>query len=268
MPPRMDVAIVGAGRVGTALATCLSAAGHSIVHRITRDSSSLLVDAPTCQLIVLSVPDPQLSDVVTALAPHVKRGHIVLHTSGAHGLDILDPIETTGAIVLAMHPIMTFVGGPEDASNLEGCYWGVTTTDELSDTIAELLVAELGGQMIRVSNNKRVAYHAALAYASNYTATVLSDARAQLADALQGSEDAAARVLKPLVEASIRNVLEAGPDAITGPAARDDVAMVQRHMGAIDDAGRRQAYRELARRTAELTGAHDVELWAHTGEQH
>ena len=108
----MDVAIVGAGRVGTALATRLSAAGHSIVHRITRDSSSLLVDAPTCQLIVLSVPDPQLSDVVTALAPHVKRGHIVLHTSGAHGLDILDPIETTGAIVLAMHPIMTFVGGP------------------------------------------------------------------------------------------------------------------------------------------------------------
>ena len=38
----MDVAIVGAGRVGTALATRLSAAGHSIVHRITRDSSSLL----------------------------------------------------------------------------------------------------------------------------------------------------------------------------------------------------------------------------------
>lgn len=268
MPPRMDVSIVGAGRVGTALAARLRAAGHHISHLVTRRSSSTLFDAPTSQLVVLSVPDPELAAVVEALAPHTSRGNIVLHTSGANGLEILDPIETTGAIVLAAHPIMTFVGGEEDISNLEGAFWGVTAADELGDTIAELLIAELGGFMVRVPNNQRAAYHAALAYASNYTATVLADARDQLAAALETpAVDTAARVLAPLVEASIRNVLAGGPAAITGPAARDDVETIQRHMQAIADTGRKQAYRELARRTAELTGAHNVELWAHTGEQ-
>ena len=53
-------------------------------------------------------------------------GQYVVHTSGRHGLAVLEPARAVGARVVAMHPAMTFTGTAVDLDRLAGCVFGVT----------------------------------------------------------------------------------------------------------------------------------------------
>jgi predicted short-subunit dehydrogenase-like oxidoreductase (DUF2520 family) len=57
-------------------------------------------------LLLLTVPDDMLSNVVTMLAASgaIRRGQYVAHTSGRHGLAVLQPAADLGAHVLTLHP--------------------------------------------------------------------------------------------------------------------------------------------------------------------
>src|SRR6476620_8393713 len=125
--PGLRIGVVGAGRVGAVLAAALSAAGHQISAVAGESAASrtrvetLLPgvhrDKPTavarsCDLLLLTVPDDMLGNVVSMLSASgaIRRGQQVVHTSGKHGLAVLAPAARLGAQVLAMHPAMTFTG--------------------------------------------------------------------------------------------------------------------------------------------------------------
>ena len=50
------------------------------------------------ELLLLAVPDDALADLVAGLANAgvLRRGTIVAHTSGAHGVDVLEPLVGRG----------------------------------------------------------------------------------------------------------------------------------------------------------------------------
>ena len=121
------IGVVGAGRVGAVLSAALRAAGHEVVAAAGDSDASLqrietllpgVRDAkPTdvaraCDLLLLTVPDDMLSNVVTTLvgAGAIREGQVVCHTSGRHGLAVLAPATGIGARPIAMHPAMTFTG--------------------------------------------------------------------------------------------------------------------------------------------------------------
>ena len=125
------IGVVGAGRVGAVLAAALRTAGHDIVAvagespasrtRIETLLPGVHVDKPTavaraCDLLLLTVPDDMLENVVNMLsaAGAIRSGQYVVHTSGKHGLAALAPAAARGAHVLAMHPAMTFTGTDVD----------------------------------------------------------------------------------------------------------------------------------------------------------
>ncbi|WP_295628065.1 Rossmann-like and DUF2520 domain-containing protein [uncultured Corynebacterium sp.] len=290
--PRLTVAVISAGAVGTAVGEALARVGHAVTSVVARSDASRaraglrlpqarLADvagaAADAELILLAVPDPELPSVVESIVPHVGPGRIVVHVAGSQGRAVLDPIALTGALTIAAHPAMTFAGVPDDTDRLSGCPWGVTVGDELSRTVAELLISELGGRAIPVPESHRPLYHAAMAHGSNHLGAVVADAVELLARAIadgdadgdgvathRGSGDAAreqaAALLGPLLEASLGNALKWGPRALTGPAARDDAGTVAKHLAEIDDALPRAVppYRALARRIAEMKGSADV----------
>ena len=134
--------------------------------------------------MLLAVPDDELRPLVAGLAATEvwRRGQLVAHTSGAHGIDILDPAAARGVLPLALHPVMTFTGRPEDLDRLEGASFGVTAPDELRP-VAEALVVELGGEPIWVPESARPLYHAALTMGANYLVTLVNDATDTLARA-------------------------------------------------------------------------------------
>ena len=259
------IGVVGAGRVGAVLAAALREAGHEIAavagesHASRTRIETLLpgvrVDKPTavsraCDLLLLTVPDDMLSNVVTMLAASgaIREGQYVVHTSGKHGLAVLQPAADAGAHVLAMHPAMTFTGTDVDLTRLEGCVYGVTANPDTEDLAAKL-VADLRGRLLRVAEDRRALYHAGLAHGANHLVTLVSQAMDLLRDS--GADDPAA-TLRPLLTAALDNALEYGSAALTGPIVRGDVETVRAHLR--DIAANRPAtlesYVAMARATA------------------
>ena len=88
----------------------------------------------------------------------------------------------------------------------------------------------MGGEPVWIPPQARPLYHAALAHGSNHLVTLVAQARQILDDA--GIEDGA-RVLGPLLQASLDNALASGDGALTGPVARGDSGTVATHLRAL-----------------------------------
>jgi predicted short-subunit dehydrogenase-like oxidoreductase (DUF2520 family) len=201
--------------------------------------------------VLLAVPDDALRPLVAGLAATDiwRPGQLVAHTSGAHGIDVLDPAAARGVLPLALHPVMTFTDRPEDLDRLDGASFGVTAPEELRPVV-EALVVELGGDPIWVPEPARPLYHAALSLGANHLVTLVNDATDTLTHA---GVQSAARLIAPLLSASLDNALRLGDRALTGPVSRGDVATVAVHLTTL----RREApdvvpaYVAMARRTAQ-----------------
>jgi len=259
------IGVVGAGRVGAVLSAALRAKGHEIVAAAGESTASLTrvrtllpgvpVDKPTavaraCDLLLLTVPDDMLGNVVSMLSASgaIRQGQYVVHTSGRHGLAVLDPAAARGARVLAMHPAMTFTGTSLDLGRLSGCMFGVTAARD-TETLAVDLVANLGGSVVWVPENKRTLYHAGLAHGANHLVTLVAQAMDLLS--ASGAVDPAG-TLRPLLTAALDNALEHGDAALTGPIVRGDVETVRAHLAdiAAESPDTLESYVVMARATA------------------
>ena len=242
---RLDVAVVGAGRVGPVLGAALRAAGHRItgVSARTRANAerveALLPDVPwiepadafAADLVLFAVPDDVLGPLVAELAPNVRAGQLVVHTCGLHGTGVLDPAAARGALPLALHPAMTFTGTSLDLQRLLGAAVAVTSSAVLAP-VADAIVREWGASPVAVADAERALYHAALAHGSNHLVTLV----AQALDAARAAVgDDAERVLRPLLQAALDNVLATGDAALTGPVARGDAGTVATHLRVLTD---------------------------------
>jgi predicted short-subunit dehydrogenase-like oxidoreductase (DUF2520 family) len=246
----LRVGVIGAGRVGTTLATALRAAGHEIVAAAGESAASrtrietmlpgVPVAKPTavaraCDVLLLTVPDDMLGNVVATLADAgaLHAGQYVVHTSGRHGLAVLAPAVAVGARPIALHPALTFTGTDLDLPRLQGCVFGVTA-GPAEHAMATQLVADLGGRIMWVPEERRSLYHASLAHGANHLVTLVSQAMEMLAAAgVGGSQDGVtpADTLRPLLEAALSNALAYGDAALTGPIVRGDVETVRAHLG-------------------------------------
>jgi predicted short-subunit dehydrogenase-like oxidoreductase (DUF2520 family) len=265
-PARLRVGVIGAGRVGAVLGAALAAAGHDVVAAAGLSAASadraarLLPGVPlvpadevvaASDLVVLAVPDDTLPGLVSGLAGTGawRAGQIAFHTSGAHGLAVLEPAERIGVLPLALHPAMTFSGGTEDTDRLAGAPFGVTSRP-VHRPVAETLVLEMGGEPFFVSEEDRRLYHAALVTGANHLVTLVAEA----ADLLRAAGvEAPSRVLTPLLTAALDNGLRRGDRGLTGPVSRGDVGTVGDHLATLGERAPASvgAYLAMARRTTE-----------------
>jgi predicted short-subunit dehydrogenase-like oxidoreductase (DUF2520 family) len=264
-PARLDVGVIGAGRVGTALAVALRRAGHRIAaasavssasrERVDRYLSGTPVLQPAdviaaADLVLLTVPDDALAGLVRGLAATGAplAGRMLAHTSGRHGLAVLEPATDLGALPLALHPVMTFTGRADDADKLAGISFGVTAPTVLRPA-AEVLVMEMGGEPVFIAEADRGLYHAALAGAANHLVTQVAQAEDLLTRAGVAQPG---RMLGPLLSAALDNALRLGDAGLTGPVARGDAETVAGHVDALraDAPEALPAYLALARLTA------------------
>jgi predicted short-subunit dehydrogenase-like oxidoreductase (DUF2520 family) len=253
----LRVGAVGAGRVGATLSAALRAAGHDVVAVAGESDASrqriaaLLPGVPTakpsdvaraCDLLLLTVPDDMLPNVVAMLSASgaIREGQYVAHTSGRHGLAVLAPAVEVGARPLALHPAMTFTGTEVDLPRLAGCVFGVTA-GEGERELAERLVADLDGRTMWVPEDRRTLYHAGLAHGANHLVTLVAQAMDLLSEAMEsglatgpetgaGDDVSPADVLRPLLAAALDNALAQGDGALTGPIVRGDVETVRAHL--------------------------------------
>ena len=264
----MDIAVIGAGRVGTALAVLLREAGHDIVAASGRETTAERVArhlpgvpvvpldqaARLGQLVLIAVPDGALAAVVDRCASSFREGQWVAHTSGAHGLDILASASVSGARRLAVHPLQTFPSVKAALDTVRGCAMAVTADDEEGYSLGEALARDVKARPFRLPDERRSLYHAGAVFASNYLVTVSGIAEHLFA--MAGVPDPV-EAMRPLQEASLANVGTMGPRAaLTGPAVRGDAGTVNRNLAAVsrDAPDAVAAYIALCRAALDLAG--------------
>jgi predicted short-subunit dehydrogenase-like oxidoreductase (DUF2520 family) len=193
--------VIGAGRVGSAIAARLRERGLS-------------VDADDPELVLLCVPDRAIAEVAAGIEP----GPWVVHVSGATPLAALGPHERR----FGMHPLQTFTRG-RGSEQLDGVFAAVSAETDEALVVGQWLARTLGLEPFALADDKRAAYHAGAAIASNYLVTLRRAAGSLLEAA--GAPPAA---LDPLMRRTIENGFE-----LTGPIARGDWETVDAHVAAI-----------------------------------
>jgi predicted short-subunit dehydrogenase-like oxidoreductase (DUF2520 family) len=244
------IAIVGCGRVGTALAKFLSEAGYKISGLASKSFSSAkrLADltgtgrftkipweiTKEADIVFLTTPDSAISDTCSDIAFNdgFKRNSLVLHCSGALPSTILSSAKSCGAFIGSMHPMQSFALNEGNGSPFHGIIFSVEG-DVQALHIAEKIAVDLGADCIPINTEDKTLYHAAAVVASNYLVTLLSLAFRLFEHSSISGRDTW-KVLKPLIEGTLSNIEKAGiPAALTGPIARGDIETVERHIEAI-----------------------------------
>jgi predicted short-subunit dehydrogenase-like oxidoreductase (DUF2520 family) len=262
------VALIGAGRVGTAFGVLLERAGHHVEAAAGRRASFERVQrylpfakftepaeaARMGQVVIFGVPDDLIEKGCAAMATQgaFREGQLVLHTSGSMGLSALEPAAEAGAEVLSLHPLQTFPEVKDGIERLPGSPMAVTARTETGYARGEALALALGAVPFRLAEESKSLYHAAAVFCSNYLVVV--EGVAEELFRLAGVEEPSV-IMQPLARASFEATMERGAAAaLTGPAARGDAGTVARTLEELRRRapGAAHAYAVLAREAARL----------------
>jgi predicted short-subunit dehydrogenase-like oxidoreductase (DUF2520 family) len=214
-----SIAIIGPGRLGTALAAALRAAGLTVAGPLGRGETP----PDEAGTVLLCVPDAEIAAAAAALPAHPDR--LVGHCSGATGLAVL-----TGHEAFGLHPLMTVPAGAPP-SVFAGAGAAIDGSTPRALAAADALARAVEMTPTRVADADRAAYHAAASIAANFLVT-LEGAAERLAHTA-GVDRA---LLAPLVRAAVDNWAERGAAAaLTGPIARGDEATVARQRAAVQE---------------------------------
>ncbi len=213
------VRIIGPGRAGLSLAAALDAVGWTVASVLGRHDD-LTAAATGVDAVVVATPDALIAEVARTVVPDDSVA--VLHLSGALGTSVLAPHRRRGAL----HPLVPL---PTPAIGAERLRSGVTFA-VAGDPVARAMAEALGGQVVAVADEDRLAYHAAACIAANHVVALLGQVRRVAARAGLGLEP-----FVGLARAAVEDAARLGPAAaLTGPASRGDFETLDRHLGVLD----------------------------------
>jgi predicted short-subunit dehydrogenase-like oxidoreductase (DUF2520 family) len=227
------ISFAGAGRVAGVLCEEIFSAGH-IIELIVSEStkyghsladscnagwSSDLIFPDSSEVIIVSVPDHRLKEVLDSL--RCGSDTLVVHTAGSTGLDIFpEHLKRTGVF----YPLQTFSHGRKvDFSDLPIF---IESSDSNSLEIMGNIARSIGGTVYFADAEHRRILHLAAVFVCNFTNHMLTIGK-DLAESSGFNFD----VLLPLINETISKAEEIGPDkSQTGPAVRHDKNVIKKHL--------------------------------------
>jgi predicted short-subunit dehydrogenase-like oxidoreductase (DUF2520 family) len=245
---RHSIAIVGVGRLGTALAQRLSEAGYKVSKinsRISARPKRLSAD-----VVWFCVPDAEIATVARSFLEVEWENKFAFHSSGVLASDVLAPLRRAGASVVSVHPLMTFVKG--SVPDLTGVSFAIEG-DPAAVRVARQVVRNLGGRLVKIRKPDKVAYHAFATMICPLLVSLLATSEKTAGLAGISAADSRRRVL-PIVRQTLRNYEKLGPaKAFSGPIIRGDVETIRAHLKALARApSAKSAYAALARAALEF----------------
>ena len=274
-----NVSIIGAGRLGTALAVGLAHHGYPIRSLVARQlknarkAAALLnskFDAqvetkvctyaatqigllPQADLFLISTPDDQIASVAGKLSVlNYNPRPTALHTSGALSSEVLAPLRAKGWSTGSVHPLLSV---SDSHAAISGAFWSVEG-DAAAVRLAKTLVRDLGGTSFSIRTADKPLYHAAAVMTSG-NVTALFDVALEMLVECGLTRQTARRILQPLLASTVHNLETKDPAAaLTGTFSRGDIETVKRHLSALKRHKLGEAlelYCKLGRRSIKLT---------------
>ena len=259
----LSISIIGAGRLGTALAIALNKAGHSInlivasrlasARRASQLAGGQGVGLSAKQfrklhprhrelldqsgLILIATPDDVIDSIADELAllrfQTARAGErIALHTSGALSSNVLAPLRKWGISVGALHPLVSISDARNGADWLARGFFSVEG-DAAATRMGKRIVHDLGSQAFEIEASAKPLYHAAALMASP-NLTALIDIALEMLSRCGLTANQSQKVLLPLIRSTIDNLAAANTaNSLTGTFKRGDFATVRKHVEAI-----------------------------------
>jgi predicted short-subunit dehydrogenase-like oxidoreductase (DUF2520 family) len=270
--PKPVVAVIGAGRLGTALGQALNRAGYRVEivvarRRTTAHRAAKLIGKNTagltvrqfnrlsrsqtdrlnrCSLVLISTPDDAIASVAEELAvllnlrnvePERRQKtssphRVALHTSGALSADVLAPLQRVGFATGSLHPLVSISDARPGEAAFRNAFFAIEG-DRLAVRAAKAVVRRLGGQGFSISPSAKALYHAAAVTTSGHV-VALFDIALEMLVSCGLSRRRSRQILLPLLESTTRNLATRDPtQALTGTFARGDVSTARRHLASI-----------------------------------
>jgi len=248
---RERLLVVGDGPVARALTAALQAVDAAPLRWSRKEKAQL----PAADVVVLAVRDEAIGEVAAQIMARVDdeaTPPILLHCAGAMPAEeAFAGLKRRPLGVGVVHPLRALAGADSDAQ-LGGTVFAVEG-DGPGREAALRLVERVGGTPLVLEAEQLPRYHAAAALVSNH-AVGLVDAGVELLTSVGLERTQATAALAALLASTAANLSRVGlPEALTGPIARGDVAVVARHVLALRPLDEIAAlYRVTARRVAKV----------------
>jgi predicted short-subunit dehydrogenase-like oxidoreductase (DUF2520 family) len=269
-----NVAIIGVGKLGGALALALSRKGYIIQQLVARRPESaeriadLLDPRPKIleiselekidtDVLFIAVQDTEIPVVVESLAEHLEHIPFIFHTSGALSSKILRRLNREGCEVATIHPLVSISDSLSGAKSFKNAYFAVEGDIE-AVAVGQQIVSDLEGKSFSFPTGKKALYHAAAVTASGHLTALVSMSIEMLT--VCGLEPKTAQeILLPLLKSTVSNLETQTPaEALTGTFARADETTLDLHLKTLREnisAQILETYVELGFRSLELAEA-------------
>jgi predicted short-subunit dehydrogenase-like oxidoreductase (DUF2520 family) len=259
----MRIGIIGAGKVGIAIAASLQRKGFEIgaVSDAGGDkplSAAMAFLGPgplytddnaevtrTCDVVAIATQDRAIGGVAAELDGKMERfeGTVIFHTSGADPSGILSPLDRKGALLGSLHPLQTFPDIESAIAALPSTFIFIEGM-EGALPVLERLGRAIGYRVLRIDADHKALYHLSAVFVCNLMCALFFSAEGIMKRI--GIEFAP---FLPIIRATLKNIEEKGAlRSLTGPITRGDVKTVEAHLNALKDMGlEREVYRVLSR---------------------
>lgn len=249
------IAVIGAGRVGAALAILLSQQNFREVLVFDRNpgklnllkeqfSAGIRVSASIndavagADLVFLAVQDryiQELAQEITQQLPDADFSqHFFAHLSGSLTSAALQPLAAAGAVTFSLHPLQSLADVAGAVQGLAGSYFSFEGDDRALPT-AEFIVQALAGHLVQLNASDKALYHAAAVVSSNFF-IALEEMAINLLQGVGVDAETARKMLLPLIRGSFENLERVAPvEALTGPIVRGDDQTIAAHLTALSE---------------------------------
>jgi len=267
-----SVSVIGCGRAARTLARLWHDAGVFSIGGILNSSpesareavafigagraAGTIEELPASDLYLFGCPDDSIRECCDLLADSTLPcdGATVFHLSGALASSELDPVREKGASVASVHPVMSFADPAKAMDDFDGTWCGMEGDDQAL-ALLEPALESIGARCFRIEASGKSLYHAASVIACNYLVT-LEELSLQTFEEAGIGRETALEILGPILRGTVENILALGTtEALTGPVARGDLSIIERHLQALEQWNPEIAalYRKLGMATAELS---------------
>jgi predicted short-subunit dehydrogenase-like oxidoreductase (DUF2520 family) len=245
----MKIGIIGAGKVGTALAVMLKKKGFHIVGVSDSVEASLQTAEKylgkdvlytgnnmdvvgMSDVIAITTQDRIIQDVAAEINAKAQRldGKLIFHTSGADPSSVLKPLDEKGAFLGSFHPLQTF---PDIESAIGVLQDTCIFVEGDKDAVHQLrhLGDHIGARVYVIAGKDKVLYHLSAVFVCNLVSALMYAGKG-----LMDKINIDFEPFLPIIKATLNNIENKGPlAALTGPIVRGDVKTVKAHLGAIED---------------------------------
>jgi predicted short-subunit dehydrogenase-like oxidoreductase (DUF2520 family) len=244
----MNIGIIGAGKVGTALGYALKKKGFRIAVVASRRETSLaaarsyLGDEPVyttdnervlemADVVAVTTQDREIKKVAEQLCSRKDRldSTTIFHTSGAHTSSELSPLQQRGAHLGSLHPLQTFPDIDAGIAVLPETYIFIEG-DPKSLPVLQTLASAVGLESVLIERENKVLYHLAAVFLCNLLSALLHSG-----EGITRKIGIDLKPFYPIIRATLKNIEIRGPLlSLTGPVVRGDTGTVESHLSALD----------------------------------